>query len=710
MTRWQRRGRRMLAVLAVAVGAGIYLSLHERPRPPASTPAERRDPTALLESTGAELVQLLGGTERVQVEAKRQFLYADGRLRLEEGVRVRLPSPDRREVIVTAERAEVQEGQNVVDLDGAVRLASADGAQAEAAHATYDHRTGLVKVTGPVRFVEDRLVARGVGATYDRTREVFEIHERPVVEIREEASDGTARVTARTALYARAEQYWRFDGEAVLVRGTLTGRADQAIVHLTPDEQRIRTIELQGSAQVEDAADQSELERMAAEAITLDYGSGGAVARRAILAGAATLALRGSAPGARRIVAAWMALDLTPDGRNLSRLAAQGGVEVALPARGAAPARRIRARTLELGASAGDAADTARFSGAVEFREATPSPPSHGESDRVVRADTLEARIAAGLADLTDARFAGNVVIRDGDLEARAVRAQYRPAEGRLHLDADPSARIDPRVVDPQVVIEAQTIDIDLDRRRLVAAQSVRSEFLPVDRTRRPEERVAQAPRLMRADRSWYATAGRLVYETRVRRGEFTGEVKLFQDDTVIEAATLVIDENGNLDGLGGVRTRVVLERVEKTGARVRTPTLGRAGRLRYDEALKRVTYMENARLSGEEGEVWGDRIDLYLQDSGQALDRIEAAGRVRVQLEKRTAAGDRLRYEAANGQYLVAGTPVSIVEDLGVECHETRGRLLTFFRSTATISVDGDAEHRTRTKTGGKCPALPLQ
>jgi hypothetical protein len=45
-------------------------------------------------------------------------------------------------------------------------------------------------------------------------------------------------------------------------------------------------------------------------------------------------------------------------------------------------------------------------------------------------------------------------------------------------------------------------------------------------------------------------------------------------------------------------------------------------------------------------------------------------------------------------------GAPVRIA----AECRETSGRTLTFFRSVDTITVDGDEEKRTQTKSGPGC------
>ena len=50
-------------------------------------------------------------------------------------------------------------------------------------------------------------------------------------------------------------------------------------------------------------------------------------------------------------------------------------------------------------------------------------------------------------------------------------------------------------------------------------------------------------------------------------------------------------------------------------------------------------------------------------------------------------------------------GVPVQILENLTTECRETLGKTVTFYRSVDTITVDGNEEVRTQTKTAGECP-----
>jgi CRP-like cAMP-binding protein len=85
----------------------------------------------------------------------------------------------------------------------------------------------------------------------------------------------------------------------------------------------------------------------------------------------------------------------------------------------------------------------------------------------------------------------------------------------------------------------------------------------------------------------------------------------------------------------------------------------------------------------------------------------------VTLKLDKRTAVGSRLTYYANEERYVMsaAGTTRVTVTDVqtapsgAVTCRETVGRTLTFYKSTDTISVDGNDQNRTETQVKACAP-----
>jgi lipopolysaccharide export system protein LptA len=107
--------------------------------------------------------------------------------------------------------------------------------------------------------------------------------------------------------------------------------------------------------------------------------------------------------------------------------------------------------------------------------------------------------------------------------------------------------------------------------------------------------------------------------------------------------------------------------------------------------------------LSGPEGEVRADRIDVVLAEGSSATERLDASGGVNLRLGAKRGSSQRLTYVASEQRYELAGTaavPVSVVEG----CRATTGKTLIFYRSTDRILVDGNEEIRTQTKSDGPC------
>jgi len=143
---------------------------------------------------------------------------------------------------------------------------------------------------------------------------------------------------------------------------------------------------------------------------------------------------------------------------------------------------------------------------------------------------------------------------------------------------------------------------------------------------------------------------------------------------------------------------------------------VGTAARIRYDDARRTIAYETpaaaggaaapaQAHLSGAQGDIRADRIEVQLGSDKSGAKRLEAYTDVTVRVDTRVATGARLTYFSEDERYLLSGAPsvgVKVVED----CRETTGKTLTFFKSTDRIIVDGNEELRTQTKRGGPCPA----
>ena len=70
----------------------------------------------------------------------------------------------------------------------------------------------------------------------------------------------------------------------------------------------------------------------------------------------------------------------------------------------------------------------------------------------------------------------------------------------------------------------------------------------------------------------------------------------------------------------------------------------------------------ERRTWSARTGDLTGNRIDLFLKEGANELERLEADGDVTTIETNRTAQGRHLTYTAADETYVMVGTPVEVV------------------------------------------------
>jgi lipopolysaccharide export system protein LptA len=206
-------------------------------------------------------------------------------------------------------------------------------------------------------------------------------------------------------------------------------------------------------------------------------------------------------------------------------------------------------------------------------------------------------------------------------------------------------------------------------------------------------------------------TSDSLVYNGASGLAVYTGQGRLWQGETTIQGDRLTLDDSkGDLTAVGSVRTNLVMYQTnDQTKAREKVPTRGTADSMVYTDETRRIVFVRGparpATLTGSQGDLTADRIEVFLNSEGDELDRLEAEGGVILKLpQQRTGAGRRLVYTATDGRYVMQGAPVQVLEQLQEGCRITSGTTLTLFKSTDRIVADGNQERRTETKNGGKC------
>ena len=715
MSGWQRRTRFFIGLFVVLFAMLVLFTIRERSEP-VPVAFERIDPEAVVESTGMEIIQTQGGEQEYTVDAERQFTYEDDAVRLV-GVTIKVPARvDRSEFMVNGHEAEVSSNQEVVTVAGDVRLEVTDGLTTTAAEATYDSPTRIVQMRGPVTTERGEVKAFGTGATYEGASDILRLLDQARVTVLGRDGAEGLDIVSRTATLTNEGESMRFEGGVTMTRGAQVMTADAALAHVRDAMTRLAKVELFDNSRItREGGETGSLRDMRARNMTLEYAVDGQSIERMTLTGGAVIELAGSSgQRARRIAGESMDVSLAPDGESVTALEVRNAVQVDLPGEGDAPAQRIRAVRLDGTGKPGVGLTDMRFQGAVEYRETRAATASVPAVDRLTQARTLDAKPKPGLSGVDEAFFAGDVTFSDGQMTAEAESARHDVARGIIELLPAGSGHEAPRIVDQGGSVTATRIEFTPETGAIVAEGGVQSVLTgAADDGGRPDEPTgtdpARMPAMLDQHEPTFVTAARFEHDSESSLAVYTGEARLWQGATDIQANTIILDESqGNLTATGSVRARSVQVRFnEETGELEPVITVGWGEKLFYDDSLHRTTYTTDARVDSQAEELRANRIEMYLGARGDPVERIEAYDAVTVQLRDRWAAGDRFTFMEADGRYEMAGGPVRIIEQLETECRETTGRTLTFYRSVDTITVDGHAEVRTRSAqtTSGRCP-----
>ena len=704
--RWQKVTRFVIAIAAV-VFAIVVVRAFRRPARPAPSPvALRSEPGAVVEATGGRVERFKSSREDVRVEYERQLTYSNGSTKL---MGVTITTDERgggRNYTVKSQEALVGENTAAMTLTGDVRLASSDGVTVRTEHATYSDKDATVSAPGHVEFSRGRMTGSGLGMTYETTRDVLVILNQVVVHIaQDDHGADAADIAAHRAEIARRERSMHFTDEVRVLRSGQDVQSDALTAHLTDDEKYIERMELRGHSRITMAkALPGGLQSLGARDMDLTYGADGRTLERAVLLGDAVIFVAGDKGAAgRRIMATTIDIALAPDGATPVSLLAREAVQLMLPAEATLPARTIRSAAMRADGEAGRGLTHARFTGGAEYRE------RGAGANRVATAATLDVALRPGMSGIDDARFARAVHFTDGGMTAVSAAATYDLSGGTLQLTGSEPGALRPHVVNEQIAVDANQVDITLAGPVMKALGAVKSILQPSKSAGRGAGSATEPklPALFKQDKPVNVTADALDYDGGTNRAIYTGNAQLWQEDTSIKGASIVLDDKaGDLTATsaegGTVVTVTMLEEMDKDKKMQRVRSIAASKDFQYEDGPRRATYTGGAHMSNSSGDLTASKIELYLKPSGDQVDRTEGYDAVTLHVQNRTVTGTRLTYTTADERYVVTGTPMKVVD----ECHrETIGRTLTYLKNADITTVDGNDQTRTQTTGAGSCP-----
>jgi lipopolysaccharide transport protein LptA len=737
---WQKKARLGIAAFVVVFIAMVVIAGRRRQAPPPPEAAPNRvDPAAVIEGHGTgRIEQSKDGRVVFSLEFGSQLTYPDGHSKLTGGVSL---TADRNGRPFTVKSREAEIAMKGSDLQtahfmGDVKLTSSD-LEVAAAEASYSESDGIVKIPGPVTFARGRMKGSGVGASYDRNREVLWLFDQARIGVTaDKTGQGALEATSKSAGMARLENYIRLtENSHINADGRLID-ADEITIMLTPatpeePDQRVQTLQLRGNSRITGGGGAGAPQAMSARDIDLAYGEDGRTLQHAELVENAAVQLPGDGTSAgRRVAGKTVAIGMAPDGATVTSLTANENVQVDLPAEGDLPGRRIRSATLVAAGEAGAGLQSATFGGNVDYRETRAAKGNAPAVERIARSQSLIVATKPGFGAVQQADFHGNVHFTDGpQVAADASRALYHVDRDQIELSStqDPGPP-SPRVSDGRVTVEARGIELTLGTRKLTADTKVRSSMLPQPKaaagaippvapvaqrgtpakpaagaaTAKPQQtpkddpNSTHLPGLLKQDQPVTVTSNRLAYDGAAGYATYSGNARLWQGDTSVRGDTIVVDDSsGNLEAHTKAHTEMTLDEVDKkTGARKQTRTIGDGDTFVYDDAKRLATYTGKAHIVGPEGDVTAEKIELFFKPDSNELERAEgygANGSVVVKETGRTATGARLTYTVETETYLMTGTPVVAIETAPPDCKKSIGAILTFQRAVGTVSTSGN-------------------
>jgi len=720
MGSWQRLTRIGLAIFGVALATVVYFSIGERRSQAPPTPVARLDPKAQAETHAGVFQQFRKGEQDFSFKSARSLSYEDGSSKHFE-IEITVQKSDGRSYVVTADEAQAGANQRQKQLTGRVKLKASDGFELTTDRATHNEDDGVVRAPGAVSFSKGRMTGSGVNATYDQLKDILTIAENAKVNMSDEAGTSMTDFSAGSAVLDRLQNTLTLDQTAHILRHEQVIDADHVVTRLSDDEQIVQYIELRNNARVTGGAS---IDSMSARDIDMDYTDDGQALERVALNGGAGVVMKakGSSGPGRQIVGEAIDVRLAPDG-SIVGLTGREKVRLDLPASGESPAGSISADTLDGRGEAGRGLTATDFRGKVEYREAG----KRAAMDRIVRAQSLAAMLADDA--LSDATFKGRVTFEEEGLSARAAQISYQPRRNTIALSGN-DAGGPPHVSVDQISIDARTIDVGLQDRQ-IGATEVKTTLAPQKATAAQGKTTSgiAIPGLLKQDQAANINANSLEYRGEAGQAMYRGGATLWQGNTTIRGDSIALDqEKGSLVAAGSARSTLELD----TG-----PSTGSGNEIRYDDEKRLVTYsgtplpptsekgsgsaggrsgppgdtrravpVRDAQLSGPQGDLRAERIEIVLAPKGNKVERLEGYTRVTLKLDMRTAVGARLTYFASEERYVMSAvgtTPVTVTDvktaqSGAVSCSETIGRTLTFYKSTDRITVDGNDKGRTET------------
>jgi lipopolysaccharide export system protein LptA len=243
-----------VSLLAIIGVIALHFFLR-RPVPAESlvepAPAVRPPGEDVDRKEGVEHVIFKGDKGKIKVKADEFYLGEDKLNHLEGNVEVvDYGNTGSQEIIMLADRVDYDQDLKNFHATGRARIKDKD-ALIESSSFVYDKKEDVFRTDRGVVFSSNKLKANSRTLTYRRRAQTLEFEGDLAIEVLAKEKTGLPlSVFGDKFLYMRKTKIGRVDNNVRMSRGKSRGTADALIFRLTPDEQEVNYLALQGTAKV----------------------------------------------------------------------------------------------------------------------------------------------------------------------------------------------------------------------------------------------------------------------------------------------------------------------------------------------------------------------------------------------------------------------------------------------------------------------------
>jgi len=755
--RLQIVGRVVAGVVLVATVIGVvyaFLQTRRQARPISSSRREgKMAPELVSRILGYRNVRMRNGREGIRILAAEELSFSDGHHELVKADVTVLGNPVTGEAgpkttRIQANHAAFYPSRSLLTFNDQVVVTTSDGLVVTTEILQFEQESQIASTPVAIQFRQGELDGSAIGARIlAETRQVELLSavwiksQGRVGEVdapRPPAAPG-ARLEIRSQRAFYDEQAWhlRFEGQAELVQGERTARAESLLGRLDPQTRRLARIELRGGASLTAKLDGSATELTAreidaeldpeerltralargqvraagrpeghphqveAEQLDLRYVVVGdrSLPRKMIATGAVRLRLeapeRPATPGngspgvsLRTLAANQVELLLREDGETFDQATARGEALLTITPKVVTPtAERTQLRAEQMKVEFAPTRNRIRqFQAQGEaLAIADPLAPQSPRSRRTLAAQRLVVDLEEASQQIAETLAEGAVQLTEDDRTATAQRAVYSAAKETVLLRGR------------TVQANAEEIDLHLTNEESSLRGRVRTTYFNRQSTGGALPfRQRNAPITVAADQATIRHQAGVAH--------YLGNARAWQEDEFLRADRLEIDRTEKTPPAAGQAQSAYyqLEREVQPGRKERIPVFASAERIRYLDQQRRTFYEGSVRL--RQG---GDSLEAAtaeaLLDADHQLVEILATDRVVLSQPDRLARGERILYRAREETAILTGRP-AVLEDRSRQVL-TQSEKLTLDMRGATIQASHDGDQRKRVKTSHRIP-----